>query len=399
MSNLSSIHGANISYFASLRNHLTYRRSDKVTQGTESLILYQGLGNQIQPFSDTELLDFTNRLKPQTSRQQESNSPGIKERRLVHTPAENFQIQTNDTSSILNGAMNDKTREDGHSQKKTLKAAKVGFNDNKPTSRVNRNSSASATSSSHGKGSTGIKGKSSYSKGVVKFPKDQNLKLLNPPTLNVLIKRGKFKGIYDDRESKCIYNHLSHPNHTLKISHNKCICKHAPIVQSPLKITYTVANSVRKDQINSISNIRETKLAEDVLRVKSRNGHIFTRVRQRLTESRVMGSDYEHFIFEKLPKNIKKTSSLNNIRCFYSNSTPVVGSIHEEEIDEDYENLSDGETDTILTELTDDFTFLETGSTNETCVSAGYLEGARQHDINSLKYSERFTKAPKPFGI
>ncbi|KAH3666683.1 hypothetical protein WICMUC_005500 [Wickerhamomyces mucosus] len=144
------------------------------------------------------------------------------------------------------------------------------------------------------------------------------------------INRGKFKGLYDDREAKCIYRNLTRLRYT---SHDNCPCKYAPIVKSPLKLTYTVSQQRDKSYESEIAfyepdliNSCEEYRCHEYIANKPNNKTFLSRVRQRLIETNVVGFENGHYILEKVPKPIKVTQLGNRIKSF--NAASVTESKH-----------------------------------------------------------------------
>ncbi|KAH3683037.1 hypothetical protein WICPIJ_006006 [Wickerhamomyces pijperi] len=364
---MSAVQSPNFSYLASLRSHLGYKKSTrgKTSGGSLELDLISSNDNVLSP--DEEFMSYTHPLKPQSrSRYREADKPSVKDPKLIQAPTNASQVQPNQASS--NVPVVKFSTEPGF--KHSNNVTNVPNSSITPILKHNKTASTRRTTPPKPKTQSG---------SVVKFSQ--------PPNLNVLIKRGKFKGIYDDRQSKCIYNHLLPAHASSSFNHSRCVCKSVPIVQSPLKITYTASNVTKK--LNSVPNSAHKFAAEDgTVPGRFRTGHLLTRVKQRLTESRVMGSDYEHFIFEKMPRNIKKTPSFNNMRSFRSNTTSLAKPIHEEGNDNDslISDIEDAET--VISELTEDFSTLTTAFTNLT-EEVGSPENS---SANSTEKSTRGTK-------
>jgi len=116
-----------------------------------------------------------------------------------------------------------------------IKIVNVGFIENSISQRQQSGATTSTTPSSPKLVRSPSRKDNNYTKSKSKSKSPVNL---SPPPPYVsttgypFIKRGKFKGFYDDRKYRCIYSNFKP---TFKCDHPNCYCIFTPIVSSPLK--------------------------------------------------------------------------------------------------------------------------------------------------------------------
>lgn len=140
-----------------------------------------------------------------------------------------------------------------------------------------------------------------------------------------IIKRGKFKGFYDDRRNSCIYSELQP---VVKCNKPNCYCQYTTIVKSPLRFETLDNDSFEAEQDVplSLQNGEENVNVEfEVnpqhqkinLGPQPKNKYSISRVRQKLEYSKSNNNEINpnnsSSVSEKFSKRIKRCHSVNNL--------------------------------------------------------------------------------------
>lgn len=140
------------------------------------------------------------------------------------------------------------------------------------------------------------------------------------------IKRGKFKGFYDDRRNRCLYSDLEP---VTRCNKSNCYCQHTTIIQSPLRYQTTdyspleIEEETSEEPANGEENIKVIFCAakphheERNLGSQPKNKYSISRVRQKLEYAKIASNEPDAQssgpVSEKFSKRMRRYHSVNNL--------------------------------------------------------------------------------------